>query len=295
MCYSTNISSGLIICHVFKPDVALGQRYHSRPCLKDKSASIATGEGLLLLQNQFSHKTNPITKSLLFFQWHYGHRIQNYIHCSPSKYAVLGCHSRWYTGPFLKYHQRRQRFCQWQNRLCHSHCIFGLGILRCPYGPIMVHLPCVSAGLHHVLVLDDRFRFASGRRWSNSPYHAIQMVIDLSQKLTGTNTCSSAWYYNYWGYNWGHYYRTPVVASAGVINNAGCADWRCVLAFSFISSMLSLASFLLVCSSNKHLDYDTEGTIDRVSTFARVNVADWSNWADNPGTSCRSPIHHLGP
>ncbi|KAI5245228.1 hypothetical protein E4T43_03370 [Aureobasidium subglaciale] len=81
----------------------------------------------------------------------------------------------------------------------------------------------------------------------------VNVVTDSDQKLTGTNACSSDWYYSYWGYNWGRYYRTPVVTSANVINNAGCADWRCVLAFSFISSMFWLASSFLVRRSTEHL------------------------------------------
>ncbi|KAH0352769.1 hypothetical protein KCU83_g3404, partial [Aureobasidium melanogenum] len=78
------------------------------------------------------------------------------------------------------------------------------------------------------------------------------IAFGLLANLTETNACSTAWYYNYWGYYWGRFYRTPV--AAGVITNAGCADWRCVLAFSFISSMLSLASSLLglyVCESER--------------------------------------------
>ncbi|THX99531.1 hypothetical protein D6D01_10436 [Aureobasidium pullulans] len=84
------------------------------------------------------------------------------------------------------------------------------------------------------------------------------VAFGLLVNLTGTNACSSAWYYNYWGYNWGRYYRTPVVTSSAVINNAGCADWRCVLAFSFMASMSWLGSFLLVSLSRKPLDHSTE-------------------------------------
>ncbi|KAI5197924.1 hypothetical protein AUEXF2481DRAFT_44470 [Aureobasidium subglaciale EXF-2481] len=87
------------------------------------------------------------------------------------------------------------------------------------------------------------------------------VAFALLVNLTGTNACSSNWYYSYWGYNWGRYYRTPVVTSASVINNAGCADWRCVLAFSFISSMFWLASSLLVRHSTEYLINNAEFTI----------------------------------
>ncbi|KAK4236268.1 hypothetical protein C8A03DRAFT_17051 [Achaetomium macrosporum] len=68
----------------------------------------------------------------------------------------------------------------------------------------------------------------------------------LLETLTGVNTCNAAWYWGYWGFFWGGFWRTPVVVTGpGDIDWAGCASWRAVLAFTFISSMAFLCSTLL--------------------------------------------------
>jgi hypothetical protein len=71
----------------------------------------------------------------------------------------------------------------------------------------------------------------------------------LLQSLTGLNPCGSIWYYDYWGYYWGSYWWSPNVIITGPwdIDWAGCGTWRTVLAFSFISSIVYLASACLGC------------------------------------------------
>ncbi|KAK3302943.1 uncharacterized protein B0T15DRAFT_402100 [Chaetomium strumarium] len=69
----------------------------------------------------------------------------------------------------------------------------------------------------------------------------------LLETLTGTDTCNAVWYWSYWGYLWGGFWRTPVVVTGpGDIGWAGCASWRTVLAFTFLSSMAFLFSSVLV-------------------------------------------------
>jgi len=68
----------------------------------------------------------------------------------------------------------------------------------------------------------------------------------LLELLTGINTCNAVWYYNYWGYYWGGFWRTPIVVTGPVsIGWSGCASWKTVLAFSFIASMAFLLSSFL--------------------------------------------------
>jgi len=68
----------------------------------------------------------------------------------------------------------------------------------------------------------------------------------LLELLTGINTCDAVWYYNYWGYYWGGFWRTPiVVVGPSSIGRSGCSSWKTVLAFSFIASMAFLFSTFL--------------------------------------------------
>lgn len=69
--------------------------------------------------------------------------------------------------------------------------------------------------------------------------------LNISGQRTGINTCSSSWYYNYWGYYWGGFWRTAPIGTVG-INGAGCSQWRTVLAFSFIALSLHILSGILV-------------------------------------------------
>jgi len=64
----------------------------------------------------------------------------------------------------------------------------------------------------------------------------------LLEDLSGTHTCSSTWFDNYWATYW---YQdsgnTTVVINAG----SACARWRAVLAFSFIVGFVFLISAVL--------------------------------------------------
>ncbi|KAF5026369.1 hypothetical protein F66182_1577 [Fusarium sp. NRRL 66182] len=66
----------------------------------------------------------------------------------------------------------------------------------------------------------------------------------LLQTKTGSHTCSARWYYDYWGYYWGRFWRVGPVGTVA-IDGAGCAQWRTVLAFSFLSWFLHLTSGVL--------------------------------------------------
>jgi hypothetical protein len=76
----------------------------------------------------------------------------------------------------------------------------------------------------------------------------------LLEDLSGTKTCQSLWYSDYWSYYWGRVWTTTngvVVAS-----DFGCSQWRVVLAFSFIISMSWLLNAFLslyVCIEYYHL------------------------------------------
>ncbi|KAH7274712.1 hypothetical protein B0J15DRAFT_556514 [Fusarium solani] len=70
------------------------------------------------------------------------------------------------------------------------------------------------------------------------------VAAGLLQTQTKTHTCSANWYYDYWGYYWGRYWTVGPVGRV-TINGAGCAQWRTVLAFSFIAWFLHLTSGIL--------------------------------------------------
>lgn len=70
---------------------------------------------------------------------------------------------------------------------------------------------------------------------------------------TGIHTCSSPWYWNYWGYYWGGYGSSPGTAGSGYRRStgaagSGCGAWRTVLAFSFMAMFAFLVSTILVSS-----------------------------------------------
>jgi len=74
----------------------------------------------------------------------------------------------------------------------------------------------------------------------------FMVAFCLLETLTGIHTCDAVWYWSYWGFFWGGFWRTPVVvAGPWDIGWAGCASWRTVLAFTFISSIAFLFSSLL--------------------------------------------------
>jgi hypothetical protein len=69
----------------------------------------------------------------------------------------------------------------------------------------------------------------------------------ITQQLTGFNTCDGPWYYNYWGYYWGGFWRTPIIITGPWdIGWSGCSSLRAVLAFSFIAALCYLLSSFLV-------------------------------------------------
>ncbi|KAJ4288875.1 hypothetical protein N0V88_007208 [Collariella sp. IMI 366227] len=63
---------------------------------------------------------------------------------------------------------------------------------------------------------------------------------------TGVNTCSSPWYWNYWGYYWGGWWRRPFFLDGpGRIVSAGCGHWRTILAFSFMALIAFFVNAIL--------------------------------------------------
>lgn len=58
--------------------------------------------------------------------------------------------------------------------------------------------------------------------------------------------CDSWWYWNWWGWNWGRWYIEPVPNPSWSWYSApGCAAFRAVLAFSFMTSIAYLLSAIL--------------------------------------------------
>ncbi|KAG7293980.1 hypothetical protein NEMBOFW57_004041 [Staphylotrichum longicolle] len=63
---------------------------------------------------------------------------------------------------------------------------------------------------------------------------------------TGGSTCTSPWFWDYWGYYWGGWWRRPIIVTGPAdIGYSGCAEWRTVLAFSFMAMFAFFVSPIL--------------------------------------------------
>ncbi|KAK4245987.1 hypothetical protein C7999DRAFT_42523 [Corynascus novoguineensis] len=72
------------------------------------------------------------------------------------------------------------------------------------------------------------------------------VLFSLLATRTGTHTCSSRWFTNYWGYYWGGWWwRRPFIGSPVRFVRSGCGSWRTVLAFSFMAIVAFLISGIL--------------------------------------------------
>jgi len=60
----------------------------------------------------------------------------------------------------------------------------------------------------------------------------------LLEDLSGTKTCQSLWFSDYWSFYWGNLWL--VSDNVAVYTDFGCSEWRVVLAFSFVISMCFL-------------------------------------------------------
>jgi len=65
----------------------------------------------------------------------------------------------------------------------------------------------------------------------------------LLVNLTHSGTCTSSWFYNYWGWYWGRFWRNPVAFTT--VRGVGCSEWRAILAFGFIGAWCWLANFCI--------------------------------------------------
>jgi len=70
---------------------------------------------------------------------------------------------------------------------------------------------------------------------------AFGLLADLN------SSCTSYWYWNYWGYYWGRFWTVAPRYSItfDVVNSAGCGSWRCILAFIFMGGMAWMLSAIL--------------------------------------------------
>ncbi|EKG15329.1 hypothetical protein MPH_07457 [Macrophomina phaseolina MS6] len=70
---------------------------------------------------------------------------------------------------------------------------------------------------------------------------AFGLLADLN------SSCSSYWYWNYWGYYWGRFWTVTPRDSITfrTVGSAGCGSWRAILAFLFLGTMAWLLSAIL--------------------------------------------------
>jgi hypothetical protein len=92
---------------------------------------------------------------------------------------------------------------------------------------------------------------------------AFCLIITLS----GTNTCTSSWFYNYWGHYWDYYERVWRGYSYVRISGSACPLWRTILAFSFMAILAHLLSGLLgIYVYREHIKPEREGRTGRTPT-----------------------------
>ncbi|KAH7338514.1 hypothetical protein BKA66DRAFT_479752 [Pyrenochaeta sp. MPI-SDFR-AT-0127] len=70
---------------------------------------------------------------------------------------------------------------------------------------------------------------------------AFGLLADLN------SSCSSYWYWNYWGFYWGRFWTVAprAIITSSVVGSAGCRTWRATLAFLFMGAMAWLLSAIL--------------------------------------------------
>ncbi|KAH7382116.1 hypothetical protein BKA66DRAFT_463746 [Pyrenochaeta sp. MPI-SDFR-AT-0127] len=70
---------------------------------------------------------------------------------------------------------------------------------------------------------------------------AFGLLADLN------SSCSSRWYWNYWGYYWGRFWTVapPGTITVTTVGSAGCGSWRAILSFLFLGAMAWLLSAIL--------------------------------------------------
>jgi len=83
------------------------------------------------------------------------------------------------------------------------------------------------------------------------------VAFGLLDNLTGSQSCSSPWYWQNWGYYWGgyYYYIPPNQANPLLIGTAECSKWRATLAWSFIGGwfwLVSAALGIYVCAKDRY-------------------------------------------
>jgi len=71
------------------------------------------------------------------------------------------------------------------------------------------------------------------------------VVFGLFEGLTGSSACNSVWYWNHWGWYWGNLYLYNPVPTRAIVGTTGCAEWRTMLAFSFMGGWTWLISACL--------------------------------------------------
>ncbi|KAL8391812.1 hypothetical protein RB595_002134 [Gaeumannomyces hyphopodioides] len=96
----------------------------------------------------------------------------------------------------------------------------------------------------------------------------------LLTDVSGSNTCSSAWYDRYWAYYWNELGDSP--KGTVDITDLGCSKWKVVLAFSFfISFCWFLNAFigLYVCSEHYNLGPNTRAIIRKFKWWKKSDSA----------------------
>ncbi|KAH7067708.1 hypothetical protein BKA63DRAFT_522667 [Paraphoma chrysanthemicola] len=114
-------------------------------------------------------------------------------------------------------------------------------------------ISCLQIIASIILLIPYKYSFYA---WPLDAIFFVCSIVAFGLLADLNSSCSSIWYYNYWGYYWGRFWTvTPRInITASAVDHAGCGSWRAVLAFLFIGAMSWMLSAILV-SSMFHFDY----------------------------------------
>lgn len=105
-------------------------------------------------------------------------------------------------------------------------------------------ISCLEIISSIILIVPLKYSFYA---WPLDAIFFVCSIVAFGLLADLNGSCSSYWYWNYWGYYWGRYWTIAprVTITAGAVDHAGCGSWRAIVAFLFIGAFTWLLSAIL--------------------------------------------------
>jgi hypothetical protein len=104
------------------------------------------------------------------------------------------------------------------------------------------------------------------------------VVFALLEDLTGTQTCTSGWFEDYWAVHWSG-------GNTTIVSRSACSRWKVVLAFSFMVAFAWLLSAFLglyACSTYHGLDVKFTRMVKRLAWWKKPKQPNLEKAAPDP-------------